>query len=137
MFLCAVAMVFCGWLAEVDVVAKLVGFCFSMACWLYIVYEVFAGEAAGQAAKLTSGASQQAFGVLRVIVSLGWSIYPIGFAIAYLCYFDQPAGVLSGEAMAAINIIYNLADLINKGAFGMCIWSAATGDKSDGEQPLL
>merc|ERR1719478_656610 len=128
LFLCSIAMVFFGWLAEIDIMAKLVGFCLGVCCWLYIVYETFAGEASGYAAKMTSAASKQAFGTLRVIVSIGWCIYPIGFAIAYLCYFDQPAGVLSGLAMGALNIIYNLADLINKGAFGLCVWSAAVSD---------
>jgi bacteriorhodopsin len=111
--------------------AKLVAFVLGMACWLYIVYETFSGEAAGYAAKLTSPASKQAFNTLRVIVSLGWTIYPIGFAIAYLCFFDQPAGVLSAYQMAALNIIYNLADLVNKGAFGLAVWSAAISDKEN------
>jgi bacteriorhodopsin len=100
---------------------------------LYILYEVFAGEASMYAAKIntnTNPAAASAFNTLKMIVSVGWSIYPIGFAIAYLCFFDQPAGVLSGLAMAALNITYNLADLINKGAFGLCVWSAAIGDKS-------
>lgn len=129
LFLTSIAMVFFGWLAEINVMAKLVGFALGMACWLYIVYSTFAGEASQYAKALTSNASKQAFGTLRVIVSLGWTIYPIGFAIAYLCFFDQPAGVLSGTAMAALNITYNLADLINKGAFGLCCWSAAVNDR--------
>jgi bacteriorhodopsin len=132
MFLASLGMVFFGWLAEIDVMAKLVGFALGMACWLYINYEVFAGEAAGKAAQLGNdkAAAKSAFNTLKTIVSLGWCIYPIGFAIAYLCFFDQPAGVLSGKAMAALNITYNLADLINKGAFGLCVWSAAVGDRS-------
>jgi len=138
LFLSSIMMVFAGWLAEIDVLPKLIGFALGMACWLYIVYETFSGEAAGIASKLKDGsASKQAFTTLRVIVSLGWTIYPIGFALAYLCYFDQPAGVLSGELMGVLNIVYNLADLVNKGAFGLCVWSAAIGDKSAGEQPLL
>jgi hypothetical protein len=131
LFLCSLAMVGFGWLSEIDIMAKLVGFILGCMCWLYIVYSTFAGEAASYAVAMTSPASQQAFGTLRIIVSLGWCIYPIGFAIAYLCYFDQPAGVLSGTAMAALNITYNLADLINKGAFGLCVWSAAIGDKDE------
>ena len=51
MFLASIAMVFCGWLAEIDIMQKLVGFVISMSCWLYIVYETFAGEAAMYAAK--------------------------------------------------------------------------------------
>lgn len=135
LFLASLAMVGFGWISEIDVMAKLVGFMCGCACWLYILYEVFAGEASQHAKLLTEekAAARQAFNTLRVIVSVGWCIYPIGFAIAYLCYFDQPAGVLSGLAMAALNITYNLADLVNKGAFGLCVWSAAVGDRS---QPL-
>ncbi len=125
MFITSILMIVFGWLAEINIMAKMVGFTLGMLCWLYIVYETFAGQAAECASRLTSSASRQAFATLRIIVSVGWTIYPIGFAVAYLCYFDQPAGVLSGEAMAALNIIYNLADFINKGAFGLCVWSAA------------
>merc|ERR1712070_394210 len=129
LFTASLLMVLFGWLAEIDVMAKLVGFVLGCACWLYIVYEVFSGQAAECAARLQNNAARQAFAKLRLIFSIGWTIYPIGFAVAYLCYFDQPAGVLSGEAMAAINIIYNLADFVNKGAFGMCVWQAASSDK--------
>merc|ERR1719265_2379869 len=108
MFTTSILMILFGWLAEINVMAKLVGFTLGVLSWLYILYEVFAGSAAECASLLTSEASRSAFGTLRIIVSLGWCIYPIGFAIAYLCFFDQPAGVLSGEAMAALNIIYNL-----------------------------
>jgi len=125
LFTASILMIVFGWLAEINVMAKLVGFTLGMASWLYILYEVFAGSAAECASRLTSSASRQAFSTLRLIVSVGWSIYPIGFAIAYLCFFDQPAGVLSAEAMGALNIIYNLADFVNKGAFGLCVWSAA------------
>jgi hypothetical protein len=131
LFLTSIAMVFFGWLAEINVLAKLMGFALGCACWLYIVYETFAGEAAAIATKMVSPASKQAFSTLRIIVSVGWSIYPLGFAVAYLCYFDQPAGVLSADAQAALNVTYNLADLVNKGAFGLCCWSAAVSDKKD------
>jgi bacteriorhodopsin len=131
MFFSSLGMVFAGWLAEINVMPKLLGFMLGMAGWLYIVMETFSGEAAGYAAKMTNPASKSAFATLRVIVSLGWTIYPIGFAIAYLCYFDQPAGVLSAEAQGALNVIYNLADLVNKGAFGLCVWKAAVSDKEN------
>lgn len=137
LFLVSLGMVFAGWLAEVDVMAKLVGFCIGMSCWLYIVYEVSAGSAASIARGVTSEAARSAFSTLRLIVTFGWTIYPIGFAIAYLCYFDQPAGVLSAEAQLALNVIYNLADLINKGAFGLCVWSAAVSDRTGAEKSLL
>jgi bacteriorhodopsin len=137
LFLVSLGMVFAGWLAEINVMAKLVGFAIGMGCWLYIVYEVTCGGAAKIAAQVTSEAARSAFGNIRLIVTFGWTIYPIGFAIAYLCYFDQPAGVLSAEAQLALNVIYNLADLVNKGAFGLACWSAAVSDRSGMEKGLL
>jgi len=137
LFLNSLFMVLFGWLAEIDVLPKLVGFGLGCLCWFYIIYTVTAGEAAQIASGVKSGAAKQAFSTLRLIVSLGWCIYPIGFAIAYLCYFDQPAGVLSEEAQYALNITYNMADLVNKGAFGLCVWSAAVSDRSGLEEPLV
>jgi bacteriorhodopsin len=137
LFSTSVMMIMFGWLAEIDVMAKLVGFSLGMACWLYILYEVFAGSAAECASRITSAAARQAFGTLRLIVSVGWSIYPIGFAIAYLCKFDQPAGDESQLAMGAVNGIYNLADFINKGAFGLCVWTAAMAATKNEAKGLL
>merc|ERR1719387_2945296 len=108
--------------------AKTVGFLLGCMSWLYIVYETFAGEAAALSANLKTEASKQAFGYLRLIVSIGWTIYPIGFAIAYIIpgRTIRPNG--EGPPYNAMNLIYNLADLVNKGAFGFAIWSAAVSD---------
>lgn len=135
LFSVSIAMIMFGWLAEINLMQKLVGFTLGMMCWLYIVYETTSGEAASLAANLKSSASKSAFNSIRSIVTFGWTIYPIGFAVAYLCFFDQPAGNESALANGATNIIYNFADFINKGAFGLAVWSAAVSDK--GDAPLL
>jgi len=138
LFLSSILMVFAGWIAEVDVMPKVAGFAGGMFFWLYIVYEVFAGEASEMAARLRAGsASQKSFNTLRLIVTIGWTIYPIGYALAYLCYLDQPAGLLSQSLLATLNITYNLADLINKGAFGLCVWKAAAAESSGMSERLL
>jgi bacteriorhodopsin len=129
MFLASIAMVFSGWLAEICFFSKVVGFVLGCSFWLYIVYETFAGEAAGLAGKLMSNASKQAFSTLRLIVSVGWCIYPLGFFIQYLSFIDPTKQT---DAPAPLNILYNLADLINKGAFGLCVWSAAANDTEQG-----
>ena len=95
-------------------------FVIGMAGWLYILYEIFAGEASKINASQGTEAGQKAFNALRLIVSVGWAIYPLGYIWGY-------AG--GGDA-AALNIIYNLADFINKIAFGVVIWAAATSDSS-------
>ena len=84
--------------------------------WLYIIYEIFAGEASKINAASGTAASQKAFSALRLIVTVGWSIYPLGYIYGY-------AG---GGDVDTLNLIYNLADFVNKIAFGVVIWAAAT-----------
>merc|ERR1719421_974171 len=57
LFLSSLMMVLGGWMGENNVVGKLPGFAIGMACWLYIVYETFSGEAAEHAKSLKSEAS--------------------------------------------------------------------------------
>ena len=56
-----------------------------------------------------------AFGAMRMIVTVGWAIYPLGYVFGYLT---------GGVDANSLNVIYNLADFINKIAFGLIIWSA-------------
>jgi len=89
-----------------------------MAAWIYIIYEIFAGEASKISAAEGTAASQKAFNALRIIVTVGWAIYPLGYVIGYIG---------AGDA-GSLNLIYNLADFVNKIAFGVVIWAAATAD---------
>ena len=68
--------------------------------------------------KPSTAASQKAFNALRLIVTIGWAIYPIGYVVGYT----------GGGSAEGLNIIYNLADFVNKIAFGVVIWAAATAD---------
>jgi len=111
-----------GYLGEIGAVSVLVGFVIGMAGWLYIVYEIFAGECSQVAASAGSKAAQSAFNTLRMIVSVGWIIYPLGYYLVYL------GPTFSYHSQSVINIVYNLADVVNKGAFGLCIWAAAKQD---------
>jgi sensory rhodopsin len=53
---------------------------------------------------------------MRWIVTIGWAIYPIGYFMGYMT---------DGVDAASLNIIYNLADVLNKVAFGVIIWNVA------------
>ena len=86
--------------------------------WLYIIWEVFSGEAGKLNASSGNAAAQSAFGTIRLIVTVGWAIYPIGYWMA-----TGP-----GADMANANLIYNLADFLNKIAFGLAIYVAAVSD---------
>jgi bacteriorhodopsin len=125
LFIASIVMVGFGWTAEVDILDKTSGFVGGCACWLYIVYETFAGEASQYAEQLKSAASQSAFNTLRLIVTIGWCIYPIGYAQCWLLNHGDPRG----PPYETLNVLYNIADLVNKGAFGLCVWSAANIEK--------
>ena len=90
-----------------------------MGGWLYIIYEIFAGEAASLNNQSPSTSAHRAFNTLRLIVTIGWSIYPIGYFLGYL------AGGLDENMLS---IVYNLADFVNKIAFGLVIWAAAKNE---------
>ena len=96
------------------------GFIVGMLGWIYVLYLIFAGPASNVSQNSGNEASQKAFNALRLVVLVGWSIYPIGY------YLNMDGG---GSDLT--NIVYNFADLINKAAFGLFIWAAA---KSDSEK---
>jgi len=109
-------MIIGGYLGEAEYISRILGFLIGMAGWIYILYEIFSGEAGRAAAKSGSKPFATAFSALRMIVTVGWAIYPLGYIFGYL------AGSLDQESL---NVIYNLADFINKIAFGLIIWAAA------------
>lgn len=120
----SVIMLVAGYLAEVNGGASAMLwplFVVGMLAWIYIIYEIFAGEASRINASEGTVASKRAFSALRIIVTVGWAIYPLGFVYGYI-----------GDGnMAALNIVYNLADFVNKIAFGVVIWAAATSDNAN------
>jgi len=59
---------------------------------------------------------------MRWIVTIGWAIYPIGYFFGYL------TGASPEASSNALNIIYNLADVLNKIAFVVIIWSVAVSE---------
>jgi len=85
------------------------GFIVGMVGWIVVLYLIFVGDAAKANAASKNEASQYAFKVMRMIVLVGWAIYPIGYWMPD----------------ATLNVVYNLADLVNKTAFGLMIWFAA------------
>jgi bacteriorhodopsin len=113
----SVVMLVGGYLGEAGYINSMLGFIIGMAGWIYILYEVFSGEAGRAAAKSGNKALVTAFGAMRMIVTVGWAIYPLGYVFGYLT---------GGVDANSLNVIYNLADFINKIAFGLVIWAAAT-----------
>jgi bacteriorhodopsin len=114
-----VVMLVGGFLGEAEYINAWLGFAIGMLGWAYILKEIFIGEAAQVNAASANASCQSAFNAMKWIVTIGWAIYPAGYLFGYLM----------GTADAnSLNVIYNLADFVNKIAFGLVIWAAAVAD---------
>jgi len=115
-----------GYLGEAGYIGVWPGFIIGMLGWAYIIYEIFLGEAGKINAANSPPAVRSAFNLMRLIVTFGWAIYPIGYFLGYLIGKDPSASA------NMLNIVYNLADFLNKIAFGLIIWHVAVTE-SDAE----
>jgi bacteriorhodopsin len=106
-----------GYLGEAGFINATLGFVIGMAGWAYILYEIFAGEAGKVAADEAPDSVKSAFSMMRWIVTIGWAIYPLGYFFGYLA---------GGVDDNSLNLIYNVADVVNKIGFCLAIWAAAT-----------
>jgi len=105
----SIIMIVFGFLGETNIINRTLGFIIGMIAWLYILYEIFYGEAAKYKDKTNDKSVKLAFEALKWIVSIGWLIYPLGY-------------LLKKNNM---NLVYNIGDLINKILFGLIIWYAS------------
>jgi len=112
-----VVMLAFGYVGEQSIINPWVGFAVGMAGWAFILYEIFVGEG-GQVAqgKELDEYVSSAFNTMRFIVTVGWSIYPLGYFFGYL---------LGAVDDNILNLTYNLADMLNKIWFVAAIWHAA------------
>ncbi len=117
----SLVMLVFGYLGEANILDMYLAFAIGMLGWLYVIYLVFFGASKKLNAESGNPSSQMAFNAIRIIVLVGWAIYPIGFVLGNF-------GDLGIEGVKAMNAIYNLADLVNKTAFGLVIWYAAKKD---------
>jgi hypothetical protein len=88
------------------------------------VYEVFAGDVA----KLTKSSNSPALGramfLMKIFITLGWAIYPIGYMVL-------PGNLLAETFNEAyIDLFYNIADAINKIGFGLVVYTVAVAESN-------
>merc|ERR1712118_546920 len=100
----------------VDISFWIISIALGLAGWAYIINEIFNGESGGNA-NGCSAAVATAFNNMRQIVTVGWSIYPLGYFFGYL---------LNSVDETFLNVIYNIADFVNKIAFVLSCWSCAS-----------
>ena len=114
----SLVMLIFGYMGEAGIMAALPAFVIGMAAWLYMIYVLYMGAGA-TAAATTSASVQTAYNSMLLIIVVGWAIYPLGYVFGYL---------MGTVDASTLNLIYNLADFINKILFGLVIWKAAIDD---------
>ena len=105
-------MLLFGFLGETNIINRMIGFILGSIMWIYIIYEIFKGQAAQIKKKVKNKSVIFAYDMLKYIITIGWSIYPIGY-------------LLKTKKM---NLLYNYGDFINKILFGLVIYYAAKMD---------
>jgi len=122
-----VIMLACGYMGEIKAADPRMAFFGGLCGWFFILFEIFAGEAGGTVGGC-SAAVATSFNNMRLIVTVGWSIYPLGYLFGYL---------LGSVSETLLNVIYNIADFVNKIAFVLACWSCAKTDSAGKEGALL
>ena len=75
-------MIIGGYLGEAGHISVLLGFIIGMIGWAVIIWEIFRGEASQAATTKESVTS--AFNAMRLIVLVGWAIYPLGYVFGLM-----------------------------------------------------
>jgi len=103
----------------------------SGAAYFYIAYLIWFGEVA-LLAKSASPSVAKATRILAWFVLVGWAIYPLGYILG------TPGGLFGmtfvsdpKDAAVAMDIVYNIADAINKIGFGLVIYTLAKSNSND------
>lgn len=91
----------------------------SGAAYFIIVYEIWLGSAK-KLAVAAGGDILKAHKILCWFVLVGWAIYPLGYMLGTDGWYTSILG--SGS----VDVVYNIADAINKIGFGLVIYALAT-----------
>lgn len=92
--------------------------------YFVIVYEIWLGGAA-KLAKEAGGSILKAHKILCWFVLVGWAIYPIGYMAGTPGWYEGIFGGLN------IDVLYNIADAINKIGFGLVIYNLAVHQRAN------
>ena len=117
LFVGSLVMLVFGYLGESGGMNVTIAFVIAMAAWIYMIQVLYSGDGK-TAVSAASPAVQSAYKTMMLIIIFGWAVYPLGYVMGYL---------VGGENVYAanLNLIYNMADFVNKILFGLIIWHVA------------
>ncbi|MEX0386754.1 bacteriorhodopsin [Spiribacter onubensis] len=112
----AVLMVFVRYLGEAQLMHAALAFLIGLAFWLYILGELFFGRMDTAVRESDHDAIRRGYFWLRLIVMVGWAIYPLGnFIMSFGSFIDG----------GGISVTYNVADFLNRMTFGVAVLATA------------
>ncbi|MCW6509001.1 bacteriorhodopsin [Lichenifustis flavocetrariae] len=112
----SILMVVVRYMGEAGFTHAALSFLIGIVGWLYILGELFFGRLNEIVANSHDEPVQRGYFWMRLIVTIGWAIYP-------LCNFI--AGFGGGVGGGSLAITYNLADFVNRIAFGLAVLATA------------
>ena len=115
----SILMVFVRYLGEAAYMHATLAFLIGLVFWLYILGELFFGRMDEAVRASMTDPVKRGYFWLRLIVTVGWAIYPLGnFITSFGGYVDT----------GALSVAYNIADFLNRMAFGVAVLAAAMLD---------
>jgi len=112
----SVLMVFVRYLGEAQFMHPTLAFLIGLVFWLYLLGEFYFGRMDDVVRGSTGDYLRRGFFWLRLIVTVGWAIYPLGnFLTAFAGIADD----------GSLSVAYNFADILNRMAFGIAVLSTA------------
>lgn len=119
----SVLMVFVRYLGEAGYMHATLAFLIGLVFWLYILGELFFGRMDEAVRQSPDEPLRRGYFWLRLIVTVGWAIYPLGnFITSFGGYQDD----------SALSVAYNVADLLNIAIFGAALLATAILSGADG-----
>ncbi|VDS07873.1 Blue-light absorbing proteorhodopsin precursor [Paracoccus haematequi] len=115
----ALLMVFARWLGDASFFNPTLGVLLSIGFWLYILGEMYFGAMPG-AIRKSSRAVRLGFFWIRLLMTIGWAIWPI------LHFVDVVIG--AGQASGVV-VLYSLADIVNLIIPAMIVLAVAGQDR--------
>jgi sensory rhodopsin len=120
----SLVMLITGYIGEViDPTQSVLWGVISGAAYFYIAYLIWFGEVA----KLSQTAGPQVAKATRILgwfVLVGWAIYPLGYILGTEGgLFGMKLVQDKAAALHSMDIVYNIADAINKIGFGLVIYA--------------
>ena len=112
----SVLMVFVRYLGEAGFMHATLAFLIGLVFWLYILGELFFGHMDEAVSSSLNNNMRRGFFWLRLIVTVGWAIYPLGNFLTSFSGFEDTG---------ALSVTYNLADFLNRMAFGVAVLAVA------------